>query len=158
MRTVLAVLVAALVGGAPMAFAQDARIDVHAKEAIASVSRTMTGACIEDVNHEIYGGLYSQMIFGESFQEPAFTPPVPVNGFRAYGGAWTVKGAELWADAGQGPKLVADRPEMAEGEGHKQEVADRRRPYVAAGKPPACGGPAGRGTLTAERWPSGGER
>jgi len=29
----------------------------------------MTGACIEDVNHEIYGGIYSQMIFGESFQE-----------------------------------------------------------------------------------------
>jgi len=29
----------------------------------------MTGACLEDVNHEIYGGLYSQMLFGESFQE-----------------------------------------------------------------------------------------
>lgn len=26
---------------------------------------------MEDVNHEIYGGLYSQMIFGESFAEPA---------------------------------------------------------------------------------------
>ena len=35
------------------------------------LSRYLTGACIEDVNHEIYGGLYSQMIFGESFQEPA---------------------------------------------------------------------------------------
>ena len=30
----------------------------------------MTGACLEDINHEVYGGLYSQMIFGESFQEP----------------------------------------------------------------------------------------
>jgi len=35
----------------------------------------MTGACLEDVNHEIYGGLYSQMIFGESFQEP----PMQIN-------------------------------------------------------------------------------
>ena len=32
------------------------------------------GACLEDVNHEVYGGLYSQMVFGESFQEPP-TPP-----------------------------------------------------------------------------------
>ena len=27
------------------------------------------GACFEDLNHEIYGGLYAQMIFGESFEE-----------------------------------------------------------------------------------------
>ncbi len=44
----------------------------------------MYGACIEDVNHEIYGGLYSQMIFGESFQEPP--RPVPLKGFTAFGG------------------------------------------------------------------------
>ena len=34
------------------------------------ISRCLTGACLEDVNHEVYGGIYSQMIFGESFQEP----------------------------------------------------------------------------------------
>ena len=116
MRKVLVLLVAALVGGTPMALAEEARIDVHAKEVIASVSRFMTGACIEDVNHEIYGGLYSQMIFGESFQEPALAPPVPVKGFRAFGGEWSVKGEELWAAAGEGPKLIADRPEVGEGE------------------------------------------
>jgi hypothetical protein len=27
----------------------------------------MYGSCIEDVNHEIYGGLYDQKIFVESF-------------------------------------------------------------------------------------------
>ena len=26
---------------------------------------------LEDVNHELYGGLYSQLVFGESFEEPA---------------------------------------------------------------------------------------
>jgi hypothetical protein len=31
----------------------------------------VTGACIEDVNHELYGGIDGQMIYGESFAEPA---------------------------------------------------------------------------------------
>jgi hypothetical protein len=41
-------------------------LDVRA----AQVSRTMTGSGMEDVNHEIYGGLYSQLVYGEFFQEP----------------------------------------------------------------------------------------
>ena len=53
------------------AAAQEAQIIVHANQVSHRLSRYLTGACIEDVNHEIYGGLYSQMIFGESFQEPA---------------------------------------------------------------------------------------
>ena len=32
--------------------------------------KTLLGACLEDVNHELYGGIYSQMIFGEAFEEP----------------------------------------------------------------------------------------
>ena len=63
------VLVIVLPGG--WALAQEARIEVRAGAATRPVSRYMTGACIEDVNHEVYGGIYSQMIFGESFQEPA---------------------------------------------------------------------------------------
>ena len=63
--------------GCGRAAAQEAEIVVHANEVSHRVSRYLTGACIEDVNHEIYGGLYSQMIFGESFQEPA--PPLAVN-------------------------------------------------------------------------------
>ena len=66
-------------------------ISVHAGDVIARPSRHLTGACIEDVNHEIYGGLYSQMIFGESFQEPSAVPPV--KGFVNYGGTWTLHGA-----------------------------------------------------------------
>jgi hypothetical protein len=45
-------------------------IDVEAGRVLHLLSRWLTGACLEDVNHEVYGGLYSQMIFGESFQEP----------------------------------------------------------------------------------------
>jgi alpha-L-arabinofuranosidase len=108
-------LAAVLVWGcAAAAVAEEASIVVHAKEVLGPVSRHMTGACIEDVNHEIYGGLYSQMIFGESFQEPA--PPAPVRGFAVHGGQWTVKGDELWAAAGDGPKLVSDLPAFSTGE------------------------------------------
>jgi alpha-L-arabinofuranosidase len=44
-------------------------VDVDASYTIANVSPYMTGVCLEDVNHEVYGGIDSQMIFGESFQE-----------------------------------------------------------------------------------------
>src|SRR5579862_9860888 len=56
--------------------AQDVTLHVDASRRLHPVSRYLTGACIEDVNHEIYGGIYSQMIFGESFQEP---PPAPLD-------------------------------------------------------------------------------
>jgi alpha-L-arabinofuranosidase len=48
-----------------------ATIRVNARHSVHDVSPWLTGACIEDVNHEIYGGIYSQMIFGESFAEPS---------------------------------------------------------------------------------------
>ncbi len=51
-------------------WAAEANIEIQAGQSAGPVSRYLTGACLEDVNHEIYGGLYSQMIFGESFQEP----------------------------------------------------------------------------------------
>jgi alpha-L-arabinofuranosidase len=45
------------------------KIVIYPDSIIKQISPLMTGACIEDVNHEIYGGIYSQLIFGESFQE-----------------------------------------------------------------------------------------
>jgi alpha-L-arabinofuranosidase len=98
-----------------LAAAAPVGIRVDAAKVQGPVSRLLTGACIEDVNHEIYGGIYSQMIFGESFQEPA--PTVAPAGFRAYGGAWRVEeGGSLQAAAGDGPLLVAEQPAFADGE------------------------------------------
>jgi hypothetical protein len=96
------------------AASQEAIIEVSADRVLHPVSRFLTGACIEDVNHEVYGGIDSQMIFGESFAEPA--PPPPLRGFTTYGGNWVPKEGELHASAGEGPKLVSDTPGFCVGE------------------------------------------
>eukprot|EP00927_Polykrikos_kofoidii_P034009 TRINITY_DN28853_c0_g1_i1.p1 TRINITY_DN28853_c0_g1~~TRINITY_DN28853_c0_g1_i1.p1 ORF type:complete len:737 (-),score=92.26 TRINITY_DN28853_c0_g1_i1:79-2124(-) len=38
---------------------------------IGQASDRLIGYGIEDVNHELYGGLYSQLVYGEDFEEPA---------------------------------------------------------------------------------------
>lgn len=43
---------------------------VRPSVAVAQLSGAMNGAGMEELNHEIYGGVYSQMIHGESFEEP----------------------------------------------------------------------------------------
>ncbi|MBO0698424.1 MAG: DUF1080 domain-containing protein [Zavarzinella sp.] len=94
--------------------ADPALIRVDAGREVSRVSRHMTGACLEDVNHEVYGGLYSQMIFGESFQEPP-TPP-PIKGFTAYGGRWEVADGVASVEAGPGPKLISDHAPFTDGQ------------------------------------------
>ncbi|HEX3624131.1 MAG TPA: hypothetical protein VH280_01770 [Verrucomicrobiae bacterium] len=63
--------------------ADEAEVRVYAGQPVHPVTRYLTGACLEDVNHEVYGGLYSQMIFGESFQEEAPKSPA-----QAISGMW----------------------------------------------------------------------
>ena len=110
----LIIATAALVAMAPVLFAQDAKIEINADQSGPALTRYMTGACIEDVNHEIYGGIYSQMIFGESFQEPA--PPAPIRDFKSYGGDWLLKDGVVSVGASDGPKLVSDHAPLATGE------------------------------------------
>ena len=95
--------------------AQEAQIEVHAERVLHPVSRYLTGACIEDVNHEQYGGIDSQMIFGESFAEPAPLPPL--KGFETFGGKWTVEpegGIKVLGS--DGAKIVWDGAAFNEGE------------------------------------------
>jgi hypothetical protein len=89
-------------------------IDVDAGKVLHPVSRYLTGACLEDVNHEVYGGLYSQMIFGESFQEPA--PAEPLAGFTEYGGGWQVTNGVLLSVKGSGPKLMDNGVSQSSGD------------------------------------------
>jgi hypothetical protein len=76
-----AVALAVLLGSVCCSFAkgEDAQITIETKTVLHPTNRYMVGSCMEDVNHEVYGGIYSQMIFGESFQEPpdgASAPPI----------------------------------------------------------------------------------
>lgn len=64
--------------------AQETQIEIHMDQTLHPLSPYLTGACLEDVNHEVYGGIYSQMIFGESFQEP----PSAGNGSLQVSGMW----------------------------------------------------------------------
>jgi alpha-L-arabinofuranosidase len=98
---------------APATNAQEAIIRVDAKQVLGPVSRYLTGACIEDVNHEIYGGIYSQMVFGESFQEPPAESPV--RDFSVYDGQWGLNDGEVLAPAGPGPKLASRLPAFGDG-------------------------------------------
>jgi hypothetical protein len=107
-----------------------AQITVHARETLHTLSPYMTGACIEDVNHEIYGGLYSQMVYGESFQEPP--QPAKIAGFHAYGGDWSVQGQEVRVSGGDGPKLISDGPQISSGRVSVEMLLPERQ-----------GGPAG---------------
>src|ERR1700709_1476234 len=95
------------------ALGDGAVIHIDASQPGRPVSRYLTGACIEDVNHEIYGGIYSQMIFGESFQEPAPSPEI--KNFKAFGGRWIVRDGAVTIDAGDAPKLVSDHAAMGDG-------------------------------------------
>lgn len=79
---------ALLLGGSRLASGEPVTIRIDASRELHRLSPWLAGACIEDVNHEIYGGLYSQMIFGESFQEPVNASPV--DGLVAYGRDWKV--------------------------------------------------------------------
>jgi alpha-L-arabinofuranosidase len=107
---------------------QDAQILVRADRPGPTLTRLMTGVCIEDVNHELYGGIDSQMIFGESFQEP---PVTAIEGFTSYGGGWTLEGGILRGPGGDGPKLLTEGPPIEAGEVSVQVRFADRRPGVA---------------------------
>jgi alpha-L-arabinofuranosidase len=99
----------------PVGQAKGATITVNADQVLHTNSPYLTGSCIEDVNHEIYGGIDSQMIFGESFAEPA--AQLPLKGFKAYEGRWTLADAgSLQGVGGNGSKIVWDGPALAVGE------------------------------------------
>ncbi len=90
----------------------DSAITVDAGMVVNKTTRLMYGSCIEDVNHEIYGGLYAQRIFGESFEEPPrFAPP----GWTDYGGRWSVKDGVCSVGADAGAKILRDQPDFTDG-------------------------------------------
>ena len=89
-------------------------IHINADNVTNRITPWMTGSCIEDVNHEIYGGLYAQLIFGESFEEPPLTRS-PLQNWMAYGGQWRVGDDGLHVEADAGAKMIRDAAEVRDG-------------------------------------------
>jgi alpha-L-arabinofuranosidase len=94
--------------------APDSTLRVDAAHVVNHITPWMTGTCIEDVNHEIYGGLYAQQIFGESFEESNMTTPLA--GWTAYGGLWRVRDQALRVEPDAGAKLVRAAPQISDGQ------------------------------------------
>ncbi|MDO4194858.1 MAG: DUF1080 domain-containing protein [Prevotellaceae bacterium] len=91
-----------LVLGVPsVAFAQSITID--AANIKGGISPLIYGAGAEDVNHEIYGGLYDQRIFGEGFEEPE---AISIEGFLPYDEVWNVTDGVLNINTNNHGKLV----------------------------------------------------
>ena len=67
-------------------FTQNNNITVDANKVLNTIPSTIYGSCMEDVNHEIYGGLYDQKIMGESFEEPA--SGLNYSEWKKYSGYW----------------------------------------------------------------------
>jgi alpha-L-arabinofuranosidase len=124
LATALVQLPCGNVHGDEPAKSQTTVIEVDPAKTLHRLSRHLTGACIEDVNHEIYGGIYSQMVFGESFQEPAGFPGA-IEGFRALGGDWQVRNGELRFSGELGCKLISELPTFDKGEVGLEVFAER---------------------------------
>jgi alpha-L-arabinofuranosidase len=105
-------LAAAMALLAPQVLAQDASIRVDASRVLNRVSPLLYGSCIEDVNHEIYGGLYDQKLFGESFEEP---PRAQFQSWTTLGGRWRAEEGAARVDSDAGAKLVLKEPAWSDG-------------------------------------------
>ena len=86
--------------------AQTHQVTIRPDKVIAHINPLFYGSGMEDVNHEVYGGIYAQQIFGESLEEA----PV-VNGishFHSYGDPWRQADGNLYSYAGKAAKLIYD--------------------------------------------------
>jgi hypothetical protein len=93
------------------------------------VNNTIYGACIEDVNHEIYGGLYDQKIFGESFEEDYQN--ITFNDFDTYGGYWSgISSTQVSVLANDGAKLLY-KPLLTDGSVEVEMKFDNPRESAA---------------------------
>jgi len=93
--------------------AEKASVYVDASKVENKITPWLYGACIEDVNHEIYGGIYDQKIFGESFEEPAAIQDF--SSFSKFEGIWSVENNIVGCSASRGGKIVYEKAELNDG-------------------------------------------
>ena len=100
-RTFLALFFLITLSSLTPSIAQTLTVDVS--KVLCRISPLIYGAGAEDVNHEIYGGLYDQKIFGEGFEEPALTN---IKGFKAYDSDWSVQSGMAVLQTSSHGKLI----------------------------------------------------
>ena len=93
--------------------AQELKLEIHPDKVQADITSLLYGAGMEDVNHEIYGGIYSQRIFGESFEEGIL--PEGFECLRVYDGIARMDGDALQIYSEPLAKIVATGHEFADG-------------------------------------------
>ena len=115
MKIKIIVLLTTIVAMTCTGIASEPAIIIQADQVLHRVTPWLTGVCIEDVNHEIYGGIDSQMIFGESFAEPA--AQLPLKGFKTCEGRWTLaEDGSVQGVGGNGSKIIFNDLAFSEGE------------------------------------------
>ncbi len=87
-------------------------LTVDAGNVLCHIEPLIYGAGAEDVNHEIYGGLYDQKIFGEGFEEPAFCD---IKGFKAYDERWSVTSGMAQLQTSNHGKLIYEEKQLSSG-------------------------------------------
>ncbi|MBO7120351.1 MAG: DUF1080 domain-containing protein [Bacteroidaceae bacterium] len=87
-------------------------LTVDASKVLCRIEPLIYGAGAEDVNHEIYGGLYDQKIFGEGFEEPAFCD---IKGFKAYDERWGISSGMAVLQTSNHGKLIYEGKQLTSG-------------------------------------------
>ncbi len=87
-------------------------LTVNGDNVLSQVEPLIYGAGAEDVNHEIYGGLYDQKIFGEGFEEPALAH---IKGFRAYDAPWQLVTGMTQLQTAKHGKIIEERRCLSKG-------------------------------------------
>ena len=72
--TLLPAFAAATLGGFSLNAADAVELKIDVSREVANVPRTLYGTGMEDVNHEIYGGLDAQRLYDESFEQQEIAP------------------------------------------------------------------------------------
>ena len=87
-------------------------LTVDAEKVLCRIEPLIYGAGAEDVNHEIYGGLYDQKIFGEGFEEPAVAN---IKGFQAYDEKWSHTSGMAQLVTSRHGKLIYTKKQLTSG-------------------------------------------
>ena len=93
--------------------AQGIKLEIHPDKVIGNITPLLYGAGMEDVNHEIYGGVYSQRIFGESFEEGI--KPEGFKGLTCYDAPVRMDGNAIQIYSEPTAKVIANDHSFAEG-------------------------------------------